>query len=351
MKQLYGMSQNGNLAEAVKNIRNPKLLILASNPGQFEQHVKELEELYPQVPSIGCIAMSYGDKMVENGVSVTALTEQVEAVTNVIEHVSTMPVKYIGRLEKDVASIRADSKDTVCIDFCTGNDACVLTTIYSVFEKKHISLTGGTGADGKVSVNGKIYEDAAVYALVKNLGGKIKVYKENIYVPMEGYRFVASKTDKSKYIIGELNGKPAKQVYTDILNISEKDVVNQTFKNPLGKMNGDDIYIISIKEVVGNALACFRQVNDTDVLTLLQQKDYRDVVEETLQKIQHDFLKVSGIFSINCLFRYQHFQKDDYFDKYLQSMGALGIHTGIVGYGEHYNAQFVNQTMSGVVFE
>lgn len=47
MKQLYGMSQNGNLAEAVKNIRNPKLLILASNPGQFEQHVKELEELYP----------------------------------------------------------------------------------------------------------------------------------------------------------------------------------------------------------------------------------------------------------------------------------------------------------------
>ena len=34
MKQLYGMSQNGNLAEAVKNIRNPKLLILASNPGQ-----------------------------------------------------------------------------------------------------------------------------------------------------------------------------------------------------------------------------------------------------------------------------------------------------------------------------
>ena len=116
-------------------------------------------------------------------------------------------------------------------------------------------------------------------------------------------------------------------------------------------MNGDDIYIISIKEVVGNALACFRQVNDTDVLTLLQQKDYRDVVEETLRKIQHDFLKVSGIFSINCLFRYQHFQKDDYFDKYLQSMGALGIHTGIVGYGEHYNAQFVNQTMSCVVFE
>lgn len=50
-----------------ENIRNPKLLILASNPGQFEQHVKELEELYPQVPSIGCIAMSYGDKWWKTG--------------------------------------------------------------------------------------------------------------------------------------------------------------------------------------------------------------------------------------------------------------------------------------------
>ena len=334
----------------IRDSSNPAFLILMSNAEQFETHVAELEELYPGVPSIGCIGMSYQTSVTEKGVSVTAF-EGVEAVTDVLEQASIMPVKYISRVEKALQKINASSENTVCIDFCTGNDAAVLTTMYSILEKKKISLTGGTGDGGKVSVNGTVYTDADVFAFVKNNGGKVRVYKENIYYPNPQYRFIASKTDRSKYTVGELNGKPARQAYQDTLGIREQDIVNQTFKNPLGKMNGDDIYIISIKEVVGNALACFRQVNDTDVLTLLQQKDYRDVVEETLQKIQHDFLKVSGIFSINCLFRYQHFQKDDYFDKYLQSMGALGIHTGIVGYGEHYNAQFVNQTMSCVVFE
>mgnify|MGYP002508431838 CR=1 FL=1 len=64
---------------------------------------------------------------------------------------------------------------------CSGNDACVLTTMYSVLGKKRIPLVGGTGDGGQVSVNGKIYEDAVAYALVKTRSGKVKVYKENMY--------------------------------------------------------------------------------------------------------------------------------------------------------------------------
>ena len=37
--------------------------------------------------------------------------------------------------------------------------------------------------------------------------------------------------------------------------------------------------------------------------------------------------------------------------EYLRDMGALGNHAGLVGYGEHYNNQFVNQSMTCVVFE
>ena len=257
MQESYGTSPSGNLKEAVRGISNPAFLILMSNAEQFETHVAELEELYPGVPSIGCIGMSYQTSVTEKGVSVTAF-EGVEAVTDVLEQASIMPVKYISRVEKALQKINASSENTVCIDFCTGNDAAVLTTMYSILEKKKISLTGGTGDGGKVSVNGTVYTDADVFAFVKNNGGKVRVYKENIYYQNPQYRFIASKTDRSKYTVGELNGKPARQAYQDTLGIREQDIVNQTFKNPLGKMNGDDIYIISIKEVVGNALACFR---------------------------------------------------------------------------------------------
>lgn len=56
--------------------------------------------------------------------------------------------------------------------FCTGNDAAVLTTMYSILEKKKISLTGGTGDGGKVSVNGTVYTDADVFAFVKIMAAK-----------------------------------------------------------------------------------------------------------------------------------------------------------------------------------
>lgn len=351
MKQIYGTSQRGDIKEAAVKIQNPQFIMLMSNTEQFEKHVSELEELFPGVPSIGCIGMSYDTKVTEKGVGIVAFTDGVQAVTNVLEYASTMPVKEIKHLEDDVRKINGNSNNTVCIDFCSANDACVLTTMYSVLGKNRISLVGGTGDGGKVSVNGTIYKDSVAYALIKNLKGKVKVYKENIYRPLNEHRMIASKTDRSKYLIGELNGKPAKQEYMNILGISGSDIGNQTFKNPLGKINGNEICIISLKEAVNNALICYRQVNDSDVLTMLELKDYKQCMQETISNIHSDFTHISAIFSVNCLFRYLLFSQNGNMQDYLNAMSTLGNHAGLVGYGEHYNNQFVNQSMTCAVFE
>lgn len=351
MRQFFGMSQSGDLTEAVSGLDNPQFIMLMSNSAQFETHVKALEKLYPGVPSIGCIGMSYDVSVVEEGVGVVAFLDGVEAAANVLQQVSSMPVKYIQRLENDVLKINGSSEDTVCIDFCAGNDACVLTTINTVLKHRGISLVGGTGDAGKVSANGRIYEDAVAYALVRNLGGRVKTYKENIYRKYGNYRFIASDTDKEKYVLGTLNGKSAKQVYKSILHVTDEQILTQTFQNPFGKINGSETCIISIKEVQGDALACFRQVNDSDVLILLQLADYEAVTQQTIQKICRDFPNRSAVFSVNCLFRYKLFCERGYMDTYLQNMSELGSHAGLVGYGEHYNNQFVNQSMTCVVFE
>ena len=350
MKQFFGSSQRGSLQEATQGLRDPQLIMLMSNPRQFEQHVQELERLFPQVPSIGCIGMSYSTQVIESGVGVVAYSG-VTAAANVLEQVSVMPVKYIQRLQQDVKKVSASGQNTICIDFCSGNDACALTTIYTVLKPLRMSLVGGTGDGGRVSANGRIYEDAVVYALVKNNQGRVKAYKENIYHQMGSYRFIASRTDRARYVIGALNGQPARDVYQKILNVSEQEILTQTFKNPFGKVNGNDTCIISIKEVNGNALTCYRQVNDSDVLNLLELGDYRAIVKDTLSAIQADFTKISAVFSVNCLFRYKLFTQNNYMRDYLKEMGALNGHAGLVGYGEHFNNQFVNQSMSCVVFE
>ena len=351
MRQFFGMSNRGNLSEAIRNLDSPQFIMLLSNNAQFEEHVKALEKLYPGIPSIGCIGMSYDTRVVENGVGIIAFSGGVSATANVLEQVSVMPVKYIDRLEADVRKINGSKQDTVCIDFCAGNDACVLTTIYTSLKSRGIQLVGGTGDGGKVSANGRIYEDAVAYALVRNQNGRVKTYKENIYHQMGNYRFIASNTDRANYIIGSLNGNPAKQVYQSILHVTDQEILTQTFKNPFGKLNGDDTCIVSIKEVNGNSLACFRQVNDSDVLVLLELGDYPAIVQKTIQDICRDFPKRSAVFSVNCLFRYKLFTEQRYMATYLQEMSKLGSHAGLVGYGEHYNNQFVNQSMTCVVFE
>lgn len=351
MRQFFGKSRSGDLREAVRGLANPEFIMLMSNNNYFDEHVKELEKLYPGVPSIGCIGMCYDTGVVEEGVGVAAFTDGVRVSADVLEQVSTMPVKYIRRLEQSVREVGGTGRDTVCIDFCAGNDACVLTTINTVLRRNEIPLVGGTGDAGRVSVNGKVYEDSVAYAIVRNLKGRVKTYKENIYHQLGDYRFIASGTDRAQYKIGALNGRPAKQVYADILHVTDEQILTQTFQNPFGKINGDDTCIISIKEVDGNSLACFRQVNDSDVLILLELGDYQAITRQTIENICRDFPKRSAVFSVNCLFRYKLFSGNNYMEQYLQDMAALGSHAGLVGYGEHYNDRFVNQSMTCVVFE
>lgn len=351
MRQFYGMSPRGDLDEAVRGLKNPEFLMLMSNAEQFDAHAAELEKLFPGVPSIGCIGMSYGARMVEHGVSVVAFQNGVKASANVLLNASTMPVQYIDRVRRAMTEVEASKRDTVCIDFCSGNDASVVTTLNSALKARGISLIGGTGDAGKVSCNGKVYEDAVAFALVRNLNGRVKTYKENIYHRYGDYRFIASNTDRRNYILGSLNGKPAAQVYKDILGVSDKGILTRTYQNPLGKLNGNDTCIISIKDVQGSALACYRQVNDSDVLELLELGDYESIVNDTISQISSDFPQRSAVFSINCLFRYNLFKDRNYLDSYLRQMSALGSHAGLVGYGEHYNDRFVNQSMTCAVFE
>lgn len=350
MKQVYAKSDGGDIREALHGISNPDALIMISNGSQFEKHVKELKEIYPNVPSIAGTGHFYGETVKEGGVGIIALSG-VKAVAGVMNYASTMPIHDVSSLQKNVTSISANSKDTICIDICTGNDACVLTSIDSVLGKSHISLIGGTSMDPLVAVNGEIYSDAAVYILIRNVGGRVKVYKENLYRPLDDTRFIASRTDRSRYYIGELNGKPAKEVYKQHLGISESDIATQTFKNPFGKVIGKDICIISLKEVSGSGICCYRQVNDSDVLTMLEMGDFREITKETIDSIRGDFNRISGIISVNCIFRYIVFNENHYMDEYLTSMSQLSTSCGFVGNGEHYNEQFINQSMSCVVFE
>lgn len=137
MKQIYGMSVSGNMEEAIRGISNPSALVFATTAENLEKHAKELEEAFPGVPSIGGVGQGYGDaKTNDNGVTVIALSDGIKATANVIEELSVMPVKYIRRVEDDLEKVSAQSDNTVCFDFCTGNDSRLITSLHSILSKR-----------------------------------------------------------------------------------------------------------------------------------------------------------------------------------------------------------------------
>ncbi|MDC7293265.1 hypothetical protein NXH67_07030 [Butyrivibrio sp. DSM 10294] len=352
MKMFYGKNPQCNVSDAVRGLSSPRLIVFTCSEDGFDKAVADIEKAYPGVPSIGCIGMGYDSAIQEKGVSVMAFSEGVTVATGVLEGVSTMPARHIARLEKDLEKVRPGKDNTAIIDFCTGNDAAVLTTLRGLVDKYNLQVMGATGDASKVSCNGKIYNDGMVYAVVRNEGGKVKTYKENIYVPKDNTQLIASKTDKSKYYLGELNGRSAKQVYMELTHTSsDKEIIAQTFKNPLGKMIGNDVCIMSIKDVAGSGLILYRQANDSDILTLLEMRDPMEVAQTTVDKIKADFNHISGIYSVNCIFRYLVLKERGELNGYLSKIASLGTSCGLIGFGEHYNAQFVNQTMTCVVFE
>ena len=77
MEQFVGMSKTGSIKEAAEGLKNPQFLMLFdSSKERFKESVSQLEEMFPGVPSIGCVGQFYGKTQVQ---SMTSYSFQLSA--------------------------------------------------------------------------------------------------------------------------------------------------------------------------------------------------------------------------------------------------------------------------------
>lgn len=357
MKFAYGSSKKGDVSEALSTVTEPAALFFSvADEDMLEHAANEIERIFPGVPSIGGVGQAYIDKQFyDAGITVIAMKDNIKAAADVLEHASVMPMKYIRRLENAVKAVGGERGKTACFDICSaGTDVRAVTTLSDYLCRLGYDLAGGTSNSSSVACNGKVYEDACAFFIFKNLRGRIKSYKENIYIHPQGNekQFMVTEAEPKNYKIRTLENKSAEKVYTSELGISRDKITTQTFKNPFGHVCGSDTYIVSIKGVEADgSITTFRPANKMDFLTILSMGDYREVVQDTISRIKSDLGGASAVLSVNCLFRYIMFNDEHYWDSYLGEMCRSFSHAGMVGVGEHYNTQFVNQTMCCLAFE
>lgn len=363
MKSFIGVG-TGNaknaVQEATRGLDSPEAIIFIAPFDIMGEVAALLKEQYPQTPSIGTIGTKLVNGQVsDKNVSVLGLFSDAKIRCGVIEHISECPVTSIREVEKKIAEVSAGREDTVCIEYCTGEEEKLVTTFTSCLEKKGIQLAGGTvfgvpeGEEPVVAYNGKLYKNACVYAIIKNTTGRVKVYKENIYKkqPSNIHHF-ATKVDTSRKALIELDGRPAAEVYSRELGIPKEKIVDNVLKNPMGRAVGEEVFISSMMSMESNgALVNYKRINKNDCIYFLTLGDYQEIERETREQIKGDMRQVSLVLSIDCIYRYLLYDGEGYFTTYAKDMASLGNHMGVVSGGEQYNNQHVNQTMVCAVFE
>lgn len=366
MNYKVGKSSNNDLkeaiAEATKEFDSPKLILYFADIDHFEEYSPLLQEKFCNSIVMG--ASTYAgfckDGAYKNSLLVWGIEEGIECYADVLEEVDRYPLKYVDRITNCINQFK-EVTNTVCFEISTGLIGCeelVLSTFNSVLEQKEIPLFGGTAGDhGKaektrIALNGRVYDNACVFVMIKNLGGRIKLYRENIYKPTQHY-FTATKVDVKHRIVHEYDHKPAAMVTAQALGTTVNELGQYLDGYPLGRLIGGEMYITANQMVTkDNGMAYHARVYNNSKMVLLEPDNYKEVINHTIKTIKEDIPKPSFCIMINCLARSILFEQDGYLDAFAKNMSeALGDYIGFAGYGEQLNQQHFNQTMVVAVFE
>ena len=348
------------VAEASAKLGECKLIILLSSFQQLEKASELLSNKFPGVPTIGCGSITYFDtESSDKRLVLIGFGNDAEVQVGVIRNLSSAPMQDIPSLQEKVSKISAGEENTICLEFCTNDEERLVTTLNVALEKSRIPIVGGTifgapeGYVTKAMVNGKFYPDACCYALIKNKSGKIRTYSELIFGPMEGaITHTATKVNLAKKELISLDNRPAADVYCNDANVSRGQLVDNILTNPLGRVIGNQIFVSSPYAIGENgSLISYKRINENDAIQVLELKDYKAINDDTRATMKQESSKISFVFSINCIYRHLLFSNENYLNQFIGNMKTVGPHIGIVGGGEQYKKQHVNQTMVCAVFE
>jgi hypothetical protein len=366
MNYKVGKSSKNDLKEAISEatvgIVAPKLILFFSQVENFEAYTEAMKDKFKDSIILGSTTFAgfCKDGAYKDALLVMAIEDGIECYADLLEEVDTYPLKYVDRVTECINKFH-NTSNTVCFEISSALVSCeelVLSTLNSVLEEKKIPVFGGSSGDqGRaektmLSFNGKVYSNACAFVMIKNLGGKINLYRENIYKPTTHY-FTATKVDVRNRVVQEYDNKPAAKVMAEALNVNVSDLPKYLDSYPLGRIIGSDMYITANQMVTeNNGMSYHARIYNNSKMVLLEPDDYKNVINRTIAEVKKDIPKPALAIMINCLARSILFEKDGYLNEFAKKMSsALGDYVGFAGYGEQLNQQHFNQTMVLAVFE
>lgn len=366
MNYKIGKSNNSNPADAIREasgqLKNPKLILFFSGVDDFSDYASGIKASYPDAVSMGATTFAAFCKegAFKETLMVIGFEDGIKCEAGLLEDADVYPLKYVDQVKKCAAPFKKP-ENTICLEFASALISCeelVLSTLNAVLSKKKIPVFGGSSGDrGRaektiVALNGVVYQNACVFVIIENLGGKIRLYRENIYKPTKHY-FKSTKVDVRKRIVYEYDHKPAAKVMANALGVNVSELPKYLDSYPLGRIIGNEMFIVANNQVVnGSGMEYHARIYNNSQMVLLEPDDYKTVLQETLNQVRQECSRPSLTLMVNCLARSMLFESNSDLNDFATRVGSsVGNYVGFAGYGEQLNEQHFNQTMVLAVFE
>lgn len=349
-----------SLETAVKALCEPQLIIFFCRIGTLEDSAKFLAERFPEIPTVGCCSISviHDGIMDDPDILLVSFEEEYQVACGLIQNLSECPVQHIYQFQKDVESVHAGDEDTVCMEFCTGNEEMLVTTLNAVLDKHRIPLVGASVFEGmerlghtRIAYCGEIYRDTCIYSLIRCTRGKVRTYYENIYTRTELTYHQVTKVDVESSSLMEIDGRPAADVYMDYVQVPRSEIISTSQRYPLGRVVGSQTFAAGIGKVLPDgSLCCYKRINPNDALCFMDYGRYREVAEETVERIRSENQNIYFTLTGECIFRYWLYTNENFIGQHAENMNRLGGHAGLYCGGEQYHHQHINQGLVMAVF-
>lgn len=348
------------VSKVVSELSECIFIIYYADDRRFEEISSKLHKEMPSVKMIGTTGyMFHKTGSYEEGIAAIGFTmEEIEVYVGTLRKIDTCPIRYLPGLIWSVNTINEKYDNHICIEFTTGHEEKLVSTMKVSLETAGMRLVGGTagntaqGAEKKVACNGKVLTNSAVYAVIGSKMGRIDVYKENLFHARKTTHMVTKVSEDCRTII-EIDGRKAMDVYEEELGYTKSDVNDGIFKNPLSRIVGSENYITAIFSFnPDRSITTYKNIQKNDMICFTDiDADYRNYIRENMNNVCRES-NIAGIVSINCILRYMFFKNDNYISEYasLLSSKARGRHLGMVSDGEQYIEQHVNQSMVCAIF-
>lgn len=361
MKTVFKIGKADSIIDGVvAELRNCSFIVYCADDKNFEEISGRLHKGLPEAKMIGTTGFMFSDQgSFSDGISAVGFTDsEAEVYVGTLRKVDTCPIRYLPGLIWSVETINQKYKNHLCIEFATGYEEKLVSTMKISLEKVGMRLLGGTagntqdGQPKKVACNGKVLTNAAVYAVIGSKMGKIEVFKENLFRPRKETHMVTRVSDDCRTIY-EIDGRKAIDLYMDELGYTEATLEQGVFKSPLSRVVGSENYITAIFSFnQDRSITTYKNIQKNDIICFTNiEEDYKQFIKDNLNELTAQ-RSVAGILSINCILRYLFFENNAYTKDYANmfSNAAMGCHWGMVSDGEQYIEQHVNQSMVCAVF-